>query len=158
MSHPTVDAVIAYWDKNDVWYLPGVNEEELAQFEMRYRVHIPTEMRSFYKATDGTRVPLSTGEDHKSYSFWRLSEIEPDSHDNWLMNFADYLIMSWWYAIDLTGRGQFGRGAIYFMGAVGGEPLIVAHSFSEFLSLYVCDDRRLSPKGALAYHDKLLGR
>jgi hypothetical protein len=152
MIHPSVDAVISYWVAHKVNFLPGVSEDEILAFEEKYSVRVPDDMRCFYRTTNGTRVPLYSGQDHESYDFWPLSLVQPDSDYRWAMSFVDYRERSWWYAIDLTGEGGFGSGTVYFMGAEDGRPLIVARSFSDFLDLYVRSDEPLWPSGAAALH------
>lgn len=152
MSRSAVEAVLEYWRAHDVKFLPGVSPSELDAFERRYGVTLPADFREFYQATDGTHVPLWGGQDHQSYDFWPLSEVVPDDDFSWAWNFADYRELSWWYAIDLTGEGPCGTpAAVYFMGAVGGKPLVIADSFTEFLRLYVAEDIRLRSDGARAY-------
>jgi hypothetical protein len=151
-----VAAVIAHWKAHGVDYLPGVTDDELRAFEKRYDVTLPKDMWCFYKATNGTRAPLSAGQDHESYDFYQLAEVKADEDFPWAMNFADYRELSWSYAIDLSGQGGVGPGTVYFMGAIGKTPLVVAHGFGEFLDLYVRGDARLWPDGAAAYHHALV--
>jgi hypothetical protein len=155
MSSSLVKAVIAYWDAHDVWYLPGLGDDDIAMFEQAYGVKVPDDMACFYRTTNGTRAPRSTGADHDLYDFYRLSEVVPDSTYPWALTFADYCLLSWWYAIDLTGASEFGRGTVYMLGAIGGDPRAVARSFDEFLDVYVRGDDRMWQDGALAYHQAL---
>jgi hypothetical protein len=157
MSLRSVDALIAYWEAHNVSFLPGVSEGELLAFEEKYAVRVPDDMRCFYRTTNGTRVPLQSGQDHESYDFGPLSVVQPDSAYHWGMNFVDYRERSWWYAIDLTGEGGFGAGTVYFMGAADGRPLIVARSFGDFLDLYVQSDEPLWPSGAASLHKSFVG-
>jgi hypothetical protein len=153
-----VDTVIAYWRDHNVPYLPGVSDGELLAFERRHAVTFQNDARCFFEATNGTRVPNYSGCDHNVYEFWTLADIVPDSEHGWIMNFADYMMNSWWYGIDFAGAGGLGKGAVYLLGASGGKPLIVAGTFTEFLELYVIDSERLYANGALAYHTSLTVR
>jgi len=158
MSHPSVRAVIEYWDAHDVRYLPGVSSDELLAFERKHGVDVPNDMHCFYITTNGTHVQWDTGQDHNSYDFYPLDGIAPDSDFRWAMTFANYRELSWWYAIDLSGGGGLGRDAIYFMGSIEGYPLIIAHSFAEFLDLYITSSLRLLPKGASKYHTSVIAK
>jgi hypothetical protein len=155
-KNQSVASVIRRWAEHDVRYLPGVTEDELLAFESRYDLKLPDDVRCFYETTNGTHVPLSAFQDHESYDFYPLSEVVPDEDYDWAMVFADYRELSWWYGIDLTGRGGHGIGTVYFLGSTRRVPLVVAHSFTEFLDLYVRDDPRIWPRGAAAYHDAFL--
>lgn len=148
MSYRIIDQVIEYWNKNDVAHLPGVSAEQIDTFEAAFGVRLPDDFRAFFQTTNGTHVPLAAGQDQDSYDFWPLDQVVPDSRFPWAMNFLDYREMSWWFAIDLTGGGGFGIGAVYLMGAIGWTPIIVARSFGAFLALYVNSDDRLYPEGA----------
>ena len=148
MSISSVDATISYWVAHGVPYLPGVSDDELLAFEDKHDVTLPADVRSFFKATNGTRVPLNPGWDHDYFEFWPLSEIVPDSDFAWAMNFADYQMLSWWYAIDLTGSGGLAPGTVYLLGTRDGKPQVAARSFTEFLDLYVAGSERLWPNGA----------
>ena len=87
VSNSSVDAVISYWAAHDVPNLPGVSDDELLAFEDKHDVTLPADMRSFYEATNGTRVPLYPGWDHDFFEFWPLSEVVRDSKFDWAMNF-----------------------------------------------------------------------
>jgi cell wall assembly regulator SMI1 len=133
-----------------------VTDADIAAFEHAHGVRLPDDMRRFFRATDGTRVPLHPGCDHDGFEFYRLCDITPDDEHPWAMNIADYLMLSWWYAVDLTGAGGVGIGTVYLLGAEGGTPLVVAPSFGAFLELYVNEDERIWLRGALAYHNARL--
>jgi SMI1 / KNR4 family (SUKH-1) len=152
LTRSVVDAVLAGWKEHGVPWLPGVEPAEIAAFETRNGVTLPSDLRLFYERTNGTSVPLYPGDDHRNYEFYELSRVVPDERDPWVWNFADYLLISWLFGIDLAGNGPYGKSAVYLVG--GREPAIVARSFTEFLQLYLADDQRLTPPGALAYANK----
>jgi SMI1 / KNR4 family (SUKH-1) len=154
LTRSVVDAVLAGWKANDVPFLPGVEPAQIAAFETLYGVTLPPDVRLFYERTNGTSVPLCAGDDHRNYEFYELSRVVPDGRDPWAWNFADYLLISWWYGIDLNGGGPYGKSAVYLLGGWTPEPAVVAHSLTEFLQLYLAEDRRLTPPGALAYAKK----
>jgi cell wall assembly regulator SMI1 len=150
LSRSVVDAVLAGWKKHDVPFLPGVEPAKIAAFETLYDVTLPPDLRLFYERTNGTRGGL----DHWDCEFYELSRVVPELLDPWAWNFADYLLLSWWYGIDLKGDGPYGKYAVYLIGGTPRKPAVVAHSFTEFLQLYLADDLRLTPRGALAYAEK----
>ena len=97
-------------------------------------------MREFYRRTDGTNVPGTSGQDHNAFHFWRLREVQPDEQFRWSFPFLDYREESWRYAVDLTGNGAAGHGAIYILADV---PVLVATSFEELAKIYVRNAERL---------------
>lgn len=149
-SRSVVDAVLADWKKHGDRFLPAPEAAEIAAFETRYGVTLPPDLRLFYERTNGT----GGGLDHRDNEFYELSRVVPDEDDPWAWNFADYLLLSWWYGIDLTGAGPYGKGAVYLIGGTPRNPAVVAHSFTEFLQLYLADDLRLTPRGAVAYAEQ----
>jgi len=56
--------------------------------------------------------------------------------------FLDYMDWSWGYAVDMCVGGA---APVYLVGTACGTAQLVAHTFNEFLELYVCDDARLYP-------------
>lgn len=135
-----VDLILAYWDFHGVGRFPGVPDTDLFAFERRYEVRLPESLRAFYRATDGTNVPGSTGQDHRAFHFWALRDVAPDDDFPWTFPFLDYRETSWRYAVDLLGKGIAGHGAIYILSA---KPVLVAQTFDELAELYVTESRRL---------------
>jgi hypothetical protein len=96
-----------------------LHHRERGSFERTHGVRLPEDMRRFYRATDGTRVPLVNGCDHEMFDFYRLCDVTPDVDQPWAMNVADYMLLSWWYAVDLSGAGGVGIGTVYLFGRKG---------------------------------------
>ena len=152
-ARPVVEDVIEHWRAQNVSFLPGVNEADIAAFERERSVTVPDDLRAFYRRTNGTRA---FGCDRDGYDFWAVADIVPYKDHAWALVFADYLMESWSYGIDLTGTGGFGIGAVYVLGTVGGRAFIVARTFGEFLRRYLNNDERLIPDYAEEYHARLL--
>jgi hypothetical protein len=138
-ASPT-ESILTYWTIHGVQHFPGVGEADLNRFEELHKVKLPRAMRDFYRATNGTNVPGSTGQDHNAFHFWALWELCPDERVKWAFPFVDYREQSWRYAIDLSGEGGAGHGAIYILAE---KPLLVATTFKRFATMYVRDEKGL---------------
>ena len=118
---------------------------DLADFERRLNVSLPSGLAELYRRSDGT--PYGNP-DEAGHRFWSICELRPDEDYSWAVVFADHREESWWYGIDLTGRGCMGIGAVYLLGEIGRPALYIASSFEDFVRLYLKDDQRLYLSGA----------
>ena len=134
-----VDRLTQRWKEAQLKIRPGVSAEQLAQFEEKFQARLRPDIHAYFEAVNGMELHEMDAECH--IRFWPLEEVKPlqDEVDApWAAQypgyylFADYLLWSHGYAIDLSPTGQ---GTIV---RVGGErPHVVASSFAEFLSLCV---------------------
>lgn len=136
------EELLRYWRNNAVPYLPGVRESEIALFEQRYSVRTADDFRQFYLRTDGTFVPGATGCDAQGFAFWRLRDVRRDSESG-VFIFADFMDESWWYAVDLSPAEHEQPGAVSLFGGPPFRPVTIASSVSDFVSLYLSNDKRL---------------
>ncbi len=123
---------------------PSVLAGALDAFEAEYGVALPSIVRDYFEASDGT----TPGGDAECFDFWPLAEVEPiaayhglgpgqvEHLDGWFL-FADYLIHSHCFVVRLT-PGPGGVGPVAF--ADGGPLVPLADSFEAFLIRYL-DDR-----------------
>ena len=111
-------------------------------------------MRQYLSAANGMPTIPGSDVDSNGFRFWPLEHIRPvptvcaeagvpvpavkDPARYFV--FADYFDWSWAYAIDLS-RSDAGSQPIVHVGTL--EPKTVAHSFTEFVDLYVQDSRDL---------------
>jgi hypothetical protein len=151
-----------FWLAQGMQARSGAAEPELQNFESRYGVQLPPDLREYFAVVDGGDGTFSFDD---KFLFWPLAEVERASdwyRDQFLGDqssyfvFADYLLQSRCYAIQLTPQGgqkslvigisSFDRNY---------EVDIMADSFSEFAERYLADDMsRLElglglPRGAL---------
>jgi SMI1 / KNR4 family (SUKH-1) len=133
-----VERVLERWRDHGISFLSGVDESELASLEERYGVHLPDDMRAFYRATNGTRGPQnSSGTDEQGLEFWPVEDIEPlVRHQPKILDFADYMMAEHTFGTDLDETSNN-------FGTVYGGGHIMARSFSEFMEMYVAGDERL---------------
>jgi hypothetical protein len=106
-----IQRAIGQWRSEDIPIRPGVASTTIAEFESRYHVRLPQDMRSFYTAVDGLG-------DHMDkewlYRFWPFEQIKPMSEyrtDIWASStnpdcffFFDHSIELSLYAIRLSAR------------------------------------------------------
>jgi hypothetical protein len=165
MGHPLAMAIMKsnyeqlfkYWRSNGLVVTKGKSESDIRIFESRYEVVLPTDLRTYFLQTDGmNRTYLHNYQDAQGFSFYPLSSVttlfQSSSkltgihYDNYdlksLFIFADYLDLSWAYAIRLYMKPSRDNEVML----VGDMSLIkVADSFTEFIELYLMDSSRLYP-------------
>jgi SMI1 / KNR4 family (SUKH-1) len=137
----------------------GVTERRIAEFERRNKVHMPSDLKSYFAAMNGWADAYGDG----VIRFWSLEEFrsvadevpgdtpptaaviqakyqEPIADGEHYFVFADALHEAQLYAIDLAPP----RGGLNDVALLDGtEPSKVADSFSHFVELYLSDPSRL---------------
>ena len=133
------------WRRSEIAIRPGVSSIDVTAFETRYGVVLPTDVRDYFRAADGTGDHMDDG----LYRFWPLAEVQP-VHDVLVSDrfeysdrysypdcfvFGDHCINCWDYAVRLTNDPM--QPAPVFR-VTGGEPPgeQMAASFREFMSRY----------------------
>jgi hypothetical protein len=122
----------------------GVTASAIAEFEQRYRVVLPKDVRAYFEAMDGQCEKMGTD----WFGFWPLSKVKlvseelSDIHLDRLdfpncFLFADYLCWSWAYAVEMGESSDVG-GTVYCIAGVGHNRQM-APSFVEFIRAYVTD-------------------
>ena len=105
--------VIENWRRSNIAIRSGVSADAIAAFESKYGVLLPTDVREYFVAADGTGDEM----DNDLYRFWPLAEVKPvheELADTELFSypdrfaypacfvFADHCINCWDYALNLT--------------------------------------------------------
>jgi hypothetical protein len=129
---------------------PPATEPEIQAFERRYQTEIHSEFRSYLRAVNGMLQSSNDQCDSNLFSFWQVDRIRPVAEEcpnlqtapteGRYFVFADYMLWSWAYAIDLRA-GSADAGKVILVGGL--SPQCVASSFYEFVRLYTEDSRRL---------------
>jgi hypothetical protein len=154
MEVDSVDRLVSHWKSQGNILANGNDEETLAEFEARYSVRIPHDMRRYLSTVDGMPNIPGSDVDSNGFRFWPLEQIRsvtdvcaaagvqaPSGQDNdRYFVFADYFDWSWAYAIDLSGDDRESQRVIH-VGTL--EPKTVARSFTEFMDLYLQDAKAL---------------
>lgn len=144
-TREAVDRLTQRWKESQLKIKPGVSAEQLAQFEEKFETHLRPDIHTYFEAVNGMEIDEMDSESH--IRFWPLEEVKPlreevdapwvaEYRDYYL--FADYLLWSHGYAIDLSPTGQ---GTIVMVG--GESPQVVASSLAEFISLCLDKSERL---------------
>lgn len=143
-------AIVAYWRRYGLPIRPGVTLDSIKAFEEKYQVALPSDFAEYLRAVDGTSFNES---DENVLSFLSLAEIRPVhevldesggvvypdrfAYPNCFV-FADYLISSWLYAVQITSDST-NLGPVYRVTASEAPMRMESASFREFMTRYAAD-------------------
>jgi hypothetical protein len=131
-----------FWLRQNTKLRRGASENELREFEQKYNVLLPDDLKDYFSTVDGF---ADWGCDENVITFLPLAEILPSSK-TWTLEvpdadsyfaFADYSIKCHFYMIRL--RNDLSLGNSIFI-AYDRKPEQIAGSFSEFVEGYLADD------------------
>lgn len=145
-----IEQLINHWQANNIVVVRGNAEAEIEDFESRYQVILPSDMRDYFLRVDGMSQHFPDYQDNQGFSFWSLRKVKTVleetskliglSYNSFeigsLFIFADYLDWSWAYAIRLSAN-VLAETPVFLIGKE--IPIKVADSFSEFVLLYLPD-------------------
>lgn len=156
IAEPSSSTLINHWRREpSLTTLPPATSQEIREFESRHHIKFPLDLRGYFLTVNGFGPP--NDQDRNGFSFWPLASLVavsvfdggrfafPGAHECFL--FADYLGWSWAYAIRLNSAGAVTP--VCIVGTADGQPIWIADSFSEFVTLYVTDAPSLYSGGAL---------
>jgi hypothetical protein len=145
------DLLKHHWLRHEVDTEPGVSESDLNNFESKYSVSLPTDLRDYFVCVNGMSPDVS---DEALIRFWMLDEIKPISEgapeyadQSYIQDpdsvflFADYCIWSHAYAIRLSSEKKQQPNTIFIIGYPPSIP--IADSFSEFVDIYLKNKAQL---------------
>jgi hypothetical protein len=136
---PTIgESLKNFWLRYGMKLRLGASEVELREFEGKYNVLLPDDLKDYFLTVDGSDL------DENVIEFLRLAEVVPLSQtwshkpeaDSYFV-FADYSISCHVYAIRLTKDLTLGNPVFI---AYDENPKQIADSFSEFVQGYLADD------------------
>jgi SMI1 / KNR4 family (SUKH-1) len=137
----------AHWLAQGIEPPPGVSEDRLREFEFRFGVAWPTDLRAYFLHVDGMGEPFTWDED--LFNFRPLSEVESisdleivlDDRSSYFV-IADHSIWLPAFAIRLTpsATGPHPVIAVETDSKGGYGSTVVAGSFSEFAERYLIDE------------------
>lgn len=142
------------WGPQELTLRPPVSDVDIQEFEQKFDVRVPDDVKTLFLTANGFGSP--NDQDRNGFSFWPLNRVCPVAafeDSEWCSSacddcylFADYLSLSWGYAVRLLNCQKLAP--VCIVGAANRRPVWIAESFREFIELYVSDDERLySVKG-----------
>jgi hypothetical protein len=140
----TLSELSRTWRQQGITVGPPAPESALRDFEAEFRVILPGDFARYLSTVGG--MPDQGDWDTESIRFWPLTEIAPvraisDSSLEGVFLFADYLISSHTYGIRLSPPRVGEVSIIFYPGS-----FTLAHSFTEFLRMYLEDPTSLFQK------------
>ena len=130
-----------FWLRQGVKLNVGASEDELASFEAKYHVRLPSDLRDYFAAVSGFDGSETWMTDDEVITFLGLDEVKPLSEywssdvadaDSYFV-FADYSLAAHVYAIRLNDSGDGSAVVVVY----DSKPVKVADSFSEFVEGYL---------------------
>ena len=116
-------------------------EDEIQAFEQRNGIQLPADLREYFLRLNG--IDMDPG----LFRFWPFSRLIPLKSPSAVgletgryFIFADYMVGTWYYAIFLGNDSYLQNRVI--LPDFPGRP-VIAHSFTEFVELYLTDSPRL---------------
>jgi hypothetical protein len=142
-----IESLKEQWKREKIDLNIGLSSNEINLWEVNNKAILPDDMKAFFLEINGMTLNSC---DKDLIRFWSLGELKPlktlsselavssyISRPDTIYIFADYTIMSHFYAIRLTASEQKDCNEIYVIGY--SKPLLVANSFTTFLKLYLND-------------------
>jgi hypothetical protein len=153
MTSQETRRLLEHWTACHVTLGAPISPEAIREFEAANRVKLPLLLRDLYLTVNGFVPP--NDQDKNGFSFWPLHEVKSVTELDFVkwrarefapsnyFAFADYLSLSWAYAIDLTETALGNR--VFIVGTASGEPQLIAENFEDFVELYLVEEARLFP-------------
>ena len=139
------DRLLTHWKRQGIELSHPASEDEISRFEDTFNVRLPRDFREYLLTING--IEADAGE-VGWFTFWPVRQIEEEakkiraqeartedgSSHFW---FADYFIQSNLFGIHLSNDPAMPNTIVDW------SKQVVAHSFSEFVDLYISDPTRL---------------
>lgn len=146
----TLRCLVEHWEQQSMRIAPPAKEHEILAFERGNELRLDPAFRSYLLTVNGMLQSAESECDANLFAFWPLNRIRraaeecPESlggpEEKEFFVFADYMMWSWAYAIDLDSNSPT-VGGVTLVG--GHRRQCVASSFLEFVHLYIQDSPRV---------------
>ncbi len=135
-------ALRAHWAANEVEAASPATPSNVAAFEQRYNVRLPSDLRQYFLTLNGGILGHEGSADNELISFWRLDQVEPLARvsERELFAFSDWSIDAHVYAIQLSADATAPT-PIYIDGC--GQLIPVASTFAEFVRGYLAGNEHV---------------
>jgi hypothetical protein len=148
MDHVTLlKELAAAWVAEDHPHAKPAADAEIAAFESRHGVRLPSDLRAYFATLNGGDLGHEGSTDHEMISFWRLDQVRTQAELNEgkggrtdLFGFADWSVDCHTYEIELHSAVEEATPVFIDYGP---ELQKVADSFSAFLEGYLAGDHRV---------------
>ena len=121
--------------------MPPISSTALKDFENRFRVSVQEDFATYLLTFGG--MPLGSL-DEELFRFWSFDEICPATEAMNLESYADYFTFADYSISALEYGVRLSKSAPNDVAIFGWHtPIIIAHSFTEFLMLYLSDPMSL---------------
>ena len=146
----SIKAPTSHWASKGIQMAPPCSLAEIAEFERLHKVEMPAQLRAFYLAANGMPQTFEDEYDKNGFRLWPLERVTPLrdflAANRWpdvpaavgFFAFADYLHLSWAYAIRLTPHRS---NCVVIIGKETVE--LVSDSYDGFLNAYLSESRRM---------------
>lgn len=149
------DAVLAEfarrWDQGSIRVETSASEKQITDFERRYDVVIPDDLRRFLIHVGGMKELLY---DEEFYHFNSLPEIAPvtsvlpslsSSEYEGYFSLCDYSICAYFWALRMTNERSDPAPVVFVREGPKRAGDLISASFREFLTNYLCDWKLIWP-------------
>lgn len=139
-----------FWARHNIKLRRGASETELRQFEEKYNVVLPDDLKDYFATVDGFE---DSDSDENLFTFLPSAEVVPLDEfwldESWSTGtfdaksyfvFVDYFISAHVYAIRLTNDLSLGNPIVTNYVKPNEDPIQIASSFSEFVQGYLAND------------------
>ena len=135
------ELVTTHWLGQGIKLRPGATESEITDFEAKYDVCLPEDMREFLAVVNGFDNRSGEEVDSDMITFFSLEEIKPLNASDWgvasraesYFVFADWSISAHVYAVRLLNDCAASSPVVVVYDAL----VQVADSFAEFMQAYL---------------------
>ena len=146
--HGILASLLARWTATGIAHGAGASDADIAAFESRYGVVLPTDLRAYFATVNGTAVGAYGMQDEHLLGFWQLNEVRsfaeilsgarataPDAGRTFAI--ADHSIWVYGFGVQLSDNPDAATPIVVDIGSPFHR---VASSFTDFIAAYLRND------------------
>ena len=143
---PTFERLRAKWQDRGILAPTVADDTQIAEFERRYRVVLPEDVRTYFATVNGTVEGRLSMDDDDLIGFWHLDQVRTFAEEqiadvadaSSIFAFADQSICVYTYGVRLCDDAA---APTPVLASVGSSHVVVSQSFVEFIERYLHGDR-----------------